>query len=448
MSCSSTPHKQILALHEKYGDVVRISPNSVSCLHATAWREVYGHRKPGQLENLKHPDFVTEVAEGIIGANTGDHTYQRHLLSSAFSAQGMKRQEPLIRHHVNHLFRSFQEHCTMGRPIDLAKWFNFFSFDIVGDLSFGESFGNMERMDYHPWISTIFDFFVAQHNMAHFRRAYPMLESFVSPILRLFATKIIERHNKFMRSQIAKRLALEPSRPDFIDGMKPDLASGKEGLPFEAICHNASIFIVAGSETTATALAGATYLLCMHPTVLAKLRQEIDSAFENEEAITLFSAQHLKYLAAVLDETLRIYPAAVGSVPRIIQPQGEIVGGHFLPGGTTVDIWHWAMYHNPANFTEPETFAPERWLGDPRFVGDKKAAFEPFSTGKRSCIGQSLAHSEMRQILARLLWKYDIELVDREWHDRPWHDQQVRASYIKPPLNVRLKLRPDRIMLN
>lgn len=55
---------------------------------------------------------------------------------------------------------------------------------------------------------------------------------------------------------------------------------------------------------------------------------------------------------------------------------------------TTVDIWHWAMYHNPANFTEPETFSPDRWLGDPHFVGDRRAAFEPFSTGKRSCIGQ------------------------------------------------------------
>lgn len=46
------------------------------------------------------------------------------------------------------------------------------------------------------------------------------------------------------------------------------------------------------------------------------------------------------------------------------------------------------MYHNPKHFSEPETFAPERWLGDLRFAGDKKIAFEPFSTGKRSCIGQ------------------------------------------------------------
>jgi len=60
------------------------------------------------------------------------------------------------------------------------------------------------------------------------------------------------------------------------------------------------------------------------------------------------------------------------------------------------------MYHNPANFTEPEVFAPERWLGDPGFEADKKAAFQPFSTGKRSCIGQKYATSCLRYQYERI----------------------------------------------
>ena len=84
-------------------------------------------------------------------------------------------------------------------------------------------------------------------------------------------------------------------------------------------------------------LAGATYLLCIHPSVLAKLREEIDSYFNSEEQITLLSAQRLKYLTAVVDETLRIYPAAVGSVPRLIQRHGEVIGGYFLPGGVSLN---------------------------------------------------------------------------------------------------------------
>ncbi|KAI4646702.1 hypothetical protein J4E93_004925 [Alternaria ventricosa] len=227
MSWSSTPHKQVLALHKRYGDVVRTSPDSVSCLHATAWKEVYGHRKPGQLENLKHPGFVAEVASGIIGADTESHTHQRRLLAPAFSGQGIQRQERIIRHHIDQLFSCFGEHCVEGRCLDLAKWFNFFSFDVIGDLSFGESFANMERRNFHPWVATILEFFVAQHDMAHFRRAYPLLEAMISPFVRLFAKKIIAKHNLFMRTQVAKRLALEPSRPDFIEEMKSDNAQGK-----------------------------------------------------------------------------------------------------------------------------------------------------------------------------------------------------------------------------
>lgn len=82
-------------------------------------------------------------------------------------------------------------------------------------------------------------------------------------------------------------------------------------------------------------LSGVTYLLCTHPEILAKLKEEIDSSFDSEEKITLLSAQRLKYLTAVIDETLRIYPAAVGSVPRLIQPYGEDIGGYFLPGGVS-----------------------------------------------------------------------------------------------------------------
>lgn len=241
VSCSSTTHKQILALHNKYGDVVRVNPNSVSCLHATAWKEVYGHRKTGELENLKHPGFVVEVAEGIIAADTDRHRYQRHILAPSFSAQGMERQEPLIRHYVDLLFSSFQEHCATGKPIDLSRWFHFLSFDIIGDLSFGASFGNLERQDFHPWISTILKFFDAQHNMAHFRRAYPLLESLVSPVLRLFATKVITKHNEFMRTKVANRLALEPTRPAFIDCMKSD--DGREEVSRSTLVERSTISV-------------------------------------------------------------------------------------------------------------------------------------------------------------------------------------------------------------
>ena len=65
----------------------------------------------------------------------------------------------------------------------------------------------------------------------------------------------------------------------------------------------------------------------------------------------------------------------------------DTLTGRRAPVQTIGAIWHWTMYHSPKHFHEPELFAPERFMGDARFANDNMAAFAPFSTGKRGCIG-------------------------------------------------------------
>lgn len=80
-------------------------------------------------------------------------------------------------------------------------------------------------------------------------------------------------------------------------------------MTLDEIRVNASTLVFAGSETTATALSGITYLLGTHPEVLAKLAKEVREHFSDESEIDLISCQHLKYMLAVLDEGLRLFPA-------------------------------------------------------------------------------------------------------------------------------------------
>lgn len=109
-----------------------------------------------------------------------------------------------------------------------------------------------------------------------------------------------------------------------------------------------------------------------------------------------------------------------------------------------------------ANFTEPFAFRPERFLGDPKYAGDSLDALQPFSVGPRNCIGKklvgippnflfahiankialllkSLAYAEMRLILAKLLYNFDMELADK---DVNWMDQKAYFLWDKPPLGV------------
>jgi cytochrome P450 len=101
------------------------------------------------------------------------------------------------------------------------------------------------------------------------------------------------------------------------------------------LVSNASLLIAAGSETTATALSAATYYLGIYPETFKKLAAEIRSAFRSEEDITLTSAQHLSYLQGVIDEAMRLFPAAPGTQPRIISPGGDVICGRYVPAGVS-----------------------------------------------------------------------------------------------------------------
>lgn len=99
-------------------------------------------------------------------------------------------------------------------------------------------------------------------------------------------------------------------------------------------------------------------------------------------------------------------------------------------------MYHYALYHNEKSFALPEEFHPERWLGDTRFANDDRDIFQPFQIGPRNCIGRNLAYVEMRLILARVLWNFDLKLAEdcRNWIG----DQKIYFLWEKGPLNVHL----------
>lgn len=112
---------------------------------------------------------------------------------------------------------------------------------------------------------------------------------------------------------------------------------------------------------------------------------------------------------------------------------------------TYITIFQWATHHSSRNFTDPDLFKPQRFLPathplyEERYAADNKAAFKPFSAGPRDCIGKNLAYAEMRLVMARLLWNFDVESVEGQ---DDWISQQRTFSvYSKGPLMVHLKPR-------
>ena len=146
--------------------------------------------------------------------------------------------------------------------------------------------------------------------------------------------------------------------------------------------------MIAGTETTATALSGTTYHLLHNPAQLAKLTSEIRSAITSFDDMDLDTLARQKYLMAVLQEGLRMYPPVPSGLPRRTPPGGMAICGEWVPGDVVVSVHHLSTYRNEELFHKAHEFHPERWLGDAEFHNDHLDALEPFSVGPKNCLGK------------------------------------------------------------
>jgi len=350
----------------------------------------------------------------------------------------MREQESNIKSYIDLFIQRLYERHQNG-PQDLSKWFNLITFDVIGDLAFGEPFGSVESGDYHPWVHTMMHNNIWRTLLGSAQRLGP-----VKYLFYLLVPKQLVQGQKdslaYTKEKVARRIPLGTERSDF---MSPMLAQEEKGHPLSTkeLEYNAMTLVVAGSETTATLLTGLTYHLLMNPPVLDKLTAEIRSAFSSPDEINLISVQSLKYELAVLDEGLRMFPPASAGLPRRAPKGGCHVAGHFVPEGSRVHVSPWASYHSPSRFYLPESFIPERWLGDKRFAGDDRSIVTPFSIGPRNCIAMNLAYSEMRLIVAKLLWNFDLTLSPQSYN---WlQTTRKYQQWYRDPLMVSLKPRED-----
>ena len=165
--------------------------------------------------------------------------------------------------------------------------------------------------------------------------------------------------------------------------------------------------IVAGHETTASALNWTWYLLSQHPQVEARLHAEIDAAAE-ETAPGLAQMEALPYTQQVINEALRLYPPGWLLSRRTIE--ADELGGFRVPPGTDVLLPLYLLHRHPQFWNDPEAFRPERFAPEqegtrPRF------AYMPFAAGPRHCIGETLALYEMLMHLYKVARHYRLRYV-------------------------------------
>ncbi|KAB2568622.1 Averantin hydroxylase [Lasiodiplodia theobromae] len=424
-------------MHEQYGEVVRVGPNKLSFINPQAWKDIYGHKVGAAAKKAIMKDPASYPADDNGERNIAvilddrEHSAVRKVFTNAFSDKALKQQESLIQGYVDKLVKNL--YATAGQETDMIKNYNCTTFDIMGDLAFGEPLGLLDNSEYSPWVKAIFNGIKAGALM-NFGFEYSAFGALSNLLLPRSLREKKAMHFQYSVDRVERRL----EKGDVTD--KPDfwtlvLSKGKDVLTRPKMHANSSAFMIAGTETTATLLSGLTYYLLKNPEAMAKVVREV-RALGSEDELNLETLQRLPYLHACFEEAFRCYPPVPVGLWRLVTGQGTPVCGEWLPAGTRVTVPQWASYRSPRNFKDPERFIPERWLPDSGFETDRKDALQPFSTGPRNCLGKNLAYHEMRIMFAKVLWHFDLQLSPRSEN---WADQKVWTLWDKPDLFVTLK---------
>ena len=255
------------------------------------------------------------------------------------------------------------------------------------------------------------------------------------------------------------------------------------GNPFtrEELISEATTLITAGTDTVITASCATMFYLARNPAALERLTREVREAYPRSEDTENASEcpiefaskklQGMTYLFACIDEAMRLSPPILSALPRTVGQGGIVVDGQFFPEGTTLGIPHYSMQRDAANFPEPHSFIPERWMmneqAEKSAKGEPAASFArrsehlkagnglargytPFGVGRGSCIGKHLAYQEISYIIARLLWQFDVRAAmesqagDEKNSGLGWRQDEFRSKdrFVSSQEGPILQLRP------
>ncbi|TKA49840.1 hypothetical protein B0A55_12779, partial [Friedmanniomyces simplex] len=372
---------KLLELHVKYGHAVRVAPNEMSFTSENAWKTIYGQRS---VEMPKDPIFSLLTPTGV----------QNIML------------------HVSKFLEQLSNNSAAG-PVNMVAWANLLTFDMVGDMAFGENFGCLDRGDYDPFVRAIQSMAteLTYTQMWKYWRLQALPKYLMS---KEVVGKRVENVKRAMAA-VGRRLQRETSRKDFMHYILA--ANDEKGMSPQEIHVNAFSLNIAGSD-------------------YERLMAEITAAFGSETDITIASTHNLEFMDAVINESLRLYPPVAITMPRRTPLGGETIDGIYVPGGMTVGVHHFSCYRHPENFYRSNDFLPERFLAANRdlapFQEDNRACLQPFSFGPRGCLGKNLARAEMRLALAKLLFRFAVKLQpgQEEWQ----RSQRLQGFWKKPPL--------------
>jgi len=348
------------------------------------------------------------LGEGLLTSEGEVWKRQRRVSQPAFARERVEGFDTLITSATDELVDRWTTAAPSAEPLRLDHQLSGLTLAIVARAVFGsdltginERFG--EAVD------------VLNRFMGHFD---PLEDSTAGRESRVAFSKAVGFLNGLVGLLIqARRLEGTEGRDDLlsrlIDGQREDSSAGGPEAssargPERELRDQVVTMLMAGHETTAKALTWTLVLLHDHPAVAGRLHAELDAVLADRPARAADLAQ-LPFCRQVVQESMRLYPP-VWLLSRRAVEDAEL-GEFDVPVGTLVCVSPYVLHRDERFWEDPEAFDPDRFA-DERSAGRPDYAYIPFSGGPRHCIGRHFAMLEAQLVLATILRRVRVGLVD------------------------------------
>ncbi|TGJ84039.1 hypothetical protein E0Z10_g4725 [Xylaria hypoxylon] len=418
--------RQLLKLHQKHGNFLRIGSNDLSIAHPKAVQAIYG--LGSQCRKADWYDLTYPMVSLQSTRDDELHSKWRRVWSTAFGDRNLRDYEQRMLRYRAILIKAIED--SAGQSMDMTKWFGYYSFDVMGELAFGRSFEMLETTKEHEAIKLL--------NAGTLALSLKLPMWFFRLLVSIpGATKDWWVFIRYCISQLDNRINAKGDTKDLMSCLlKPFNGQNPTGLDRTLLEGDSQLIIVAGSDTTSTTLTTVFRYLAQYPHHVGILRAEIDPLQRSELGeYAYIDLSKLKHLNGVINEALRLFPPVPTILPRLTPPDGLDIDGTFIPGNTTVFCPQFVVGRSSESYASPDEFIPERWYSQPELLRDA-SSFAPFSTGNYGCVGRPLALLNIRAVVARIVASYDIRSTPVESLIEFDNGMKENFTFIPPELKL------------
>lgn len=389
--------------HKDYGNVVRVGPRQLSINEPAAYQAVYG--ASSECHRIAHLEHLRKNLQSL--ANPAEHKARRNVWDHGLNAKACQTYLPRLNEITNRLCTQFTN--TSGKTVRLNDWCHYYTFDVMGDIGFGRSYGQIETGSAHPAILKVQNFLRAgvialqMLWIVNFLQLIPGLDDPMRDMME-WAEKLLEERAKYR--DFEKQGSEDRDLMSYVEESRR-VVDSRWPMTDKDIAEDAVTLQIAGSDTSYSVLVNMCHYLANYPDLQKKIRKEILETFADSDLDSgpvwskLASAQSCPYLDATVNEVLRRHaPVLMGTLRETPNHEVEIAG-HIIPPKTIVSCPIWTMQYDERCFKNAQDFIPERWLekSHPDSRADlllDRRGFVPFSVGPMNCAGKYFAYMEIK----------------------------------------------------